>query len=184
LTPKYYAAFLLILLGGFLISIQKIEKMLRLREAFWWMIFASLIYAGQAVMLKSLYVNYSFWDLTVYLGFGEFLPTLVIISILPKIRNRFIKNLSSLKSMGWMLLGSAVILVTIASLSGLWAITGGPVSLVSVMRGFQSIFTLIYAVFLSIWLPKILKEELGAQNLGLKLAAILLMVAGLYLIYL
>ncbi|HEX7456695.1 MAG TPA: EamA family transporter [Candidatus Nanoarchaeia archaeon] len=183
LTPKYYAAFLLILLGGFLISIQKVEKILRLREAFWWMIFSSLIYAVQAVALKSLYTKYSFWDLTVYLGFGEFLPTLVIVAVLAKSRNRFIKSLSSLKSIGWMLLVSAVVLVNIASLSGLWAIATGPVSLVSVMRGFQSLFTLIFAVFLSIWFPKILKEELGKGVLGIKLTAILLMGIGLYFIY-
>jgi len=70
-----------------------------------------------------------------------------------------------------------------ASLTGLWAITTGPISLVSVFRGFQSVFVLIYALFLSIWLPKILKEEVSKGVLGVKFVAIILMMIGLYLIY-
>jgi len=146
LTKTYYFAFVLILVGGFLISLQKAEGIFKLRNAFWWMVLSSLIYAIQAVILKSLYATYPFWDLTVYLGFGEFLPTPILLLLITNFRNR-------------------------------------PVSLISVFRGFQSVFVLIYAILFSIWLPKILKEELNKRILGIKAIAIFLMVISLYLIY-
>lgn len=184
LTLNHYLAFVSILLGGFLISLQKAKGLFKLRNAFWWMVLSSLVWAVQAVILKSLYVAHPFWDLTVYLGFGEFLPTIILLLLITTFRRRFIKSLSDLKPIGWMLLILGMLFVATASLSGLWALTTGPVTLISVLRGFQSIFVLIYAVFLSIWLPKILKEELGKGVLGVKAVAIFLMMIGLYLIYL
>lgn len=183
LTTNYYFAFVLILVGGFLISLQKAEGVFKLRNAFWWMILSSLIYAVQVVILKSLYVAYPFWGITVYLGFGEFLPTLTLLLLIPNFRDRFTRSLSSLEPVGWVLLISAMFFVVTASLSGFWALTSGPVSIISVFRGFQSVFVLVYAVVLSIWLPKILKEELSKGILGIKAIAIFLMVIGLYLIY-
>src|SRR3989344_901617 len=183
LTISYYFAFVLILVGGFLISLQKAEGVFKLRSAFWWMVLSSLIYAVQVVILKSLYVTYPFWDLTVYLGFGEFIPTPILLLLISNFRDRFTRNLSDLKPAGWTLLVLAMFFVATASLSGFWALTSGPASLISVFRGFQSVFVLIYAVLFSIWLPKILKEELSKSVLGIKAIAIFLMVIGLYLIY-
>ena len=184
LTLNHYLAFVLILLGGLLISLQKTKGVFKLRVAFWWMVLSSLIYAIYAVILKSLYVAHPFWDLTVYLGFGEFLPTPLLLLLIASFRSRFIKSLSGLKPIGWTLLILGMFFVTAASLSGLWALAIGPVTLVSVFRGFQSLFVLVYAVLLSIWLPKILKEELSKSVIGIKVVAILLMSVGLYLIYL
>src|SRR3989344_7431427 len=73
LTLNQYLAFVLILIGGFLISLKRIEGVFKLRNAFWLMVLSSLIYAIQIVILKPLYVSYPFWDLTVYLIFGQFL---------------------------------------------------------------------------------------------------------------
>ena len=182
LTFNSYIAFVLILLGGLLISLKRIGGLFRLREAFWWMVLSSSIWAVYAVILKSLYVDHSFWDLTAFLGFGEFIPTLVIISVFATVRNRFSKGLSNLKLEGWMLLVLGMFFIALASLSGLWALTTAPVSLHSVFRGFQSVFVLIYAVVLSVWLPKILKEEIGKGVLALKITSITLMLIGLYLI--
>lgn len=183
LTANYYLAFVLILLGGFLISLQKTEGVFKLRSAFWWMVLSSVIYAVQVIILKSLYVTYPFWDLTVYLGFGEFIPTPILFLFISNFRGRFTRGLSDLKPAGWVLLVLAMFFVTTASLSGFWALTSGPVSLISVFRGFQSVFVLIYAITFSIWLPKIFKEELSKSVLGIKAIAIFLMLIGLYLIY-
>lgn len=183
LTTTYYFAFVLILVGGFLISLQKIEGVFKLRGAFWWMVLSSLIYAAQVVILKSLYTSYPFWDITVYLGFGEFILTPMLLLLVPNFRSRFTRSLSNLKVAGWTLLILAMFFVAMASLSGFWALTSGPVSLISVFRGFQSVFVLIYVVLFSVWLPKILKEELSKSILGIKAIAISLMGIGLYLIY-
>lgn len=183
LALNHYLAFVLIFLGGFLISLQRVKGLFKLRDAFGWMVLSSLIYAIQVVILKSLYATYPFWDLTVYLGFGEFLPTPILLLFISDFRGRFVKSLSNLKPVGWVLLILAMFFVATASLSGFWALTSGSASLISVFRGFQSVFVLIYAILFSIWLPKILKEELNKRILGIKAIAIFLMVVGLYLIY-
>lgn len=182
LTFNHYLSFLLILLGGFLVSLKKVEGVFRLRGAFWWMILCGLIYAIQIVILKPLYVNYPFWDLTAYLGFGQFIPTIILV-LIPRFGKRFIKSMRELKISSWTLLISSMFLALTASLSGFWALVTGPVSLISVFRGFQSVFVLAYAVFFSIWLPRFFKEELDKRVLGTKVLAILLMGIGLYLIY-
>ena len=182
LTFNYYFAFLLILLGGFLISIRRAEGLFKLREAFWWMILCGLIYAVQIVILKPLYVNYPFWDLTAYLGFGQFIPTFILL-LKPAFGKKLVKSLRELNLGGWIILVFSMIFAMSASVAGFWALVTGPVSLISVFRGFQSVFVLLYAVFFSIWLPKFFKEELDKKVLGTKVLAILLMGVGLYLIY-
>jgi|SRR3989344_4237723 len=183
LEANHYLAFVLILLGGFLISLKKVEGVFRLRSAFWWMVLSSLIYAIQIIILKSLYIAYPFWNLTVYLGVGEFLPIPIMLLFITNFRNIFSKSLLGLKPVGWILVILTMFFATTASLSGFWALTTGPASLISVLRGFQSLFVLIFAVIISVWLPKILKEELSKSVLGIKAIAIFLMVIGLYLIY-
>lgn len=107
---------------------------------------------------------------------------MVIILLIANVRRKFSQSLLELRSVGWLLLILGMFFIAGATLSGLWAITTGPISLVSVFRGFQSVFVLIYAAFLSIWLPRILKEEVSKSVLGIKFAAIFLMMIGLYLI--
>jgi len=61
----------------------------------------------------------------------------------------------------------------------------GPISLVSVLgSGFQGHFILLFAVILSKYFPKILKEEIDKKAIAVKVIAIFLMLGGLLLIYL
>ena len=99
-----------------------------------------------------------------------------------KSRNSFLKEFSNLNITGWALVGLAAIFIIGADLSGFWAFRTGSASLISVFRGFQSIFVFIFSLVLSIWLPRILKEELARGVLLIKIIAISLMVGGLFFI--
>ena len=182
LTINQFIGFILILLGGFFIGLKRIEGIFKLREAFWWMILSSSIYAIQAIIIKPLYVNYSYLNLTFYHGIGIFIPTFGLLTFSSKSRNSFTREFSNLNIKGWLIVGLAAIFIAGAYLSGLWAFRTGSVSLISVLRGFQSIFVFIFSLTLSIWLPKILKEELTSGVLLTKVIAISLMLAGLFLI--
>ena len=182
LSVKQSIGFIVILLGGFLISVKRIEGLFRLREAFWWMVLSCLIYAIQVIILKSIYVNYSFWTVTFYLGIGEFIPTSLLLAFSNNTRVRFIKGFSQVQLTGWIILILGVIFIAGAHLSGFWALRTGSVSLISVLRGFQSVCVFIFTLALSFWLPKILKEELGGGVLLTKILAISLMLIGLYFI--
>ena len=182
LAINQYIVFILILFGGSFISLKRIEGVLKLREAFGWMILSSSIYAIQAIMIKSLYVNYSYLDLTFYHGIGIFIPTFALLTFSSKSRSSFIKEFSNLNITGWLIVGLAAIFIAGAYISGLWAFRTGSASLISVLRGFQSIFVFIFSLVLSIWLPKILKEELTSGALLVKVIAISLMLIGLFFI--
>lgn len=182
LTINQYIGFILILLGGFFVSLKRIEGVFKLREAFWWMILSSSIYAIQAIIIKSLYVSYSYLNLTFYHGIGIFIPTFALLTFSSKSRNSFTREFSNLNIKGWLIVSLAAIFIAGAYLSGLWAFRTGSASLISVLRGFQSIFVFIFSLVLSIWLPKILKEELASGVLLTKVIAISLMLAGLFLI--
>ena len=182
LTINQYIGFILILLGGFFVSLKRIEGVFKLRKAFWWMILSSSIYAIQAIIIKSLYVNYSYLNLTFYHGIGIFIPTFALLTFSSKSRNSFTREFSNLNIKGWLIVGLAAIFIAGAYLSGLWAFRTGSASLISVLRGFQSIFVFIFSLVLSIWLPKILKEELASGVLLTKVIAISLMIVGLFFI--
>lgn len=182
LTTNQYIGFILILLGGFFIGLRRIEGLFKLREAFWWMILSSSIYAIQAIMIKSLYANYSYLDLTFYHGVGIFIPTFALLTFSSKSRGSFTREFSNLNITGWLIVGLATIFIAGAYLSGLWAFRTGSATLISVLRGFQSIFVFIFSLVLSIWLPKILKEELASGVLLTKVIAISLMLVGLFFV--
>jgi len=146
------------------------------------MILSSSIYAIKAIIIKSLYVNYSYLNLTFYHGIGIFIPTFALLTFSSKSRNSFTREFSNLNIKGWLIVGLAAIFIAGAYLSGLWAFRTGSASLISVLRGFQSIFVFIFSLVLSIWLPKILKEELVSGVLLTKVIAISLMLVGLFFI--
>ncbi len=58
----------------------------------------------------------------------------------------------------------------------------GFVTLVSALSSVQPFFVLIFAVIISIFYPKILKEEIGRKTLFLKFISIILMFVGALLI--
>jgi len=182
LTVRQYFGFVLILLGGFFIALKRIEGVFKLREAFWWMVLSSSVYAVQAIMIKSLYIKYSFLSLTFYICIGIFIPTFALLTFSNKSRDGFIKEFSKLNITGWLIVSLGVIFIAGAYLTGFWAFRTGSASLISVLRGFQSIFVFIFSLVLSIWLPKILKEELAGRILLTKIVAISLMLAGLFFI--
>ena len=64
----------------------------------------------------------------------------------------------------------------------IYAISLGPISLISPLLQTQAMFLLFYTIFLTRFFPKILKEEVEVRVTGIKLAAILIILAGVYLI--
>lgn len=182
LTIKQSLGFFLILLGGIFISVKKIKGLFTLGEAFWWMLLSSFIYAIQAVMGKAFYVTYSFVIVTFYLCIGMFIPTLLLLIFSNKLRNKFTKELSNLPTKGWFIVILGIVFVAFAYFTSFLAFSTGLVSIISVLRGFQSVFVLVFAIVLSLWLPKILKEELVGRVLLTKILAIAIMLTGLYFI--
>lgn len=183
LAPLSYAAFALMLAGGFLISVRRIKGMLRLSPAMAFMLLSSFLFAVSDVLLKFSYSTGIFWDTYLVAFSGGALSQLSLFA-LPSVRKSF-SGLMPLRPhrRGFILF---VLLSALTGFSGglLWnnAILLGPVTLVSVFTGFQSFFVLILATACSIRLPLFMKEAVDARTMGVKLVAIALMAAGLLLL--
>ena len=62
------------------------------------------------------------------------------------------------------------------------AIQKGPISLVSVVEGSETIFIFILTLIISVFIPKMFKEEIDKKTIIIKIASIMLTLTGLYLI--
>ncbi len=183
LKPLSYAAFALMLLGGFLISVRRVGEVFHLSPAVAFMLLSSLFFAASDVLLKFAYGTGVFWGTFLVAFTGGVLSQLSFF-ILPGVRKSFSMALvSKQQRRGFVLL---VLLSTLAGFFGsiFWnmAILLGPVTLVSVFTSFQSMFVLLLATAFSVKFPLFIKEAVDAKTIGLKVAAIGLMALGLLLL--
>ncbi len=183
LKPLSYAAFALILVGGFLISVRRVGEVFHLSPAVMFMLLSSLFFAASDVLLKFAYATGIFWG-TFFVSFIGGVLSQLSFFILPSVRKSFSKALiSKPQRQGFVLL---VLLSTLAGFFGgvLWnrAILLGPVTLVSVFISFHSMFVLLLATVFSVKFPLFIKEAIDARTVGLKVAAIGLMAFGLLLL--
>jgi hypothetical protein len=70
----------------------------------------------------------------------------------------------------------------LGTVCSLIAMSLGYVSLVSAFGGLQHFFVFVYMLLLSLFMPKILKEEISRNVVALKISAIALMFVGTWLI--
>ncbi len=174
-TAAKYLGMSLLIAGTILISIKKSLKS-SFGKSFWYIILAALASAICAVITKYL-LNYSdFWTIFAYARIGT------IIVLIPVFYSNFPEILSSIKRMSMKSLSMisaneilnliGILFVTVASVSG-------PVALVKSISSTHPFFVFVFAIVLSIFYPKIIKEEIGMSTLSLKFIAIVIMFFGM-----
>ncbi|HKM78267.1 MAG TPA: hypothetical protein VJZ03_04265, partial [Candidatus Bathyarchaeia archaeon] len=63
-----------------------------------------------------------------------------------------------------------------------YAASIGPITLVSTTGLISPLFTLLFAILITKYLPKVLEEEIDGKTVALKLVAIIMIFIGTYLI--
>jgi drug/metabolite transporter (DMT)-like permease len=175
-TPEKYLGIFLIVFGSIFISIKKGTK-IELSKALGFMLLAIIFEAFHLVSQKVVLNNLNYWSTFFWVRMG----TLFSIPILFTQFNSFIKIVKKTPltaiylSLREILSGSGVYLSVIAY-------SLGPVSLVSALIQVEPLVVLFMVIFLSIFKPKILKEELKSSILLLKIISIAMIVAGAILI--
>ena len=182
LTQSQLIAFFLIFVGGFVLSIKRIKGLLRLSKALGFIILNTFLFALSYVLLKFAYGHITLWDGLVLYAFGEIIASFILL-INQDIRKRFLKSVKSYNKKIWLFIAVDTIFALLGNLTSNAAILLGPVSLVAVVGGFQGLLVLIWAIYLSRYFPKILKEEIDRKVLLIKAFAISLMIGGLYLLH-
>ncbi len=179
--PSYLGVVFLVL-GAIFISYRKEEGKKPVMSPALGLILASgVVFAGYEVLTKYVlgaidYLSYLFWNFvgTATIGFSLF--------CLPKIRGNFLSDIKRVNRtvLFWRIVNTS--LGIIASVFYYIAISGGPVSLVSAASSLEPFFVFAFTLLLSLFVPKILKEETGKRVVTIKALAIVLIVAGTWLI--
>lgn len=177
-TPLNYLGILFLVLGAVFISSKSFLK-LSFGKAFWLMILASLALSMNAIISKYLLNFVDFWTIFSYARIGAMLTLIpvfffcfpAIVSTAKEHGKKAISVISLNQSFNVL----AILLITIAT-------AVGPVTLVNSLASIQPFFVFLFAVILSVFYPRILREEIGKSVVLLKLTAIILIFAGAVLI--
>jgi len=179
--PSYLGVVFLVL-GAIFISYRKEEgKKPVVSPALGLILASGVVFAGYEVLTKYVlgaidYLSYLFWNFvgTAMIAFSLF--------CLPKIRGNFLSDIKRVNRtvLFWRIVNTS--LGIIASVFYYIAISGGPVSLVSAASSLEPFFVFAFTLLLSLFVPKILKEETRKRVVTIKALAIILIVAGTWLI--
>ena len=179
---KTYVGMAIMILGATLISYKRgtLKKLIPLAIIIM-IITANFLYAAEHTISKISMGYYSFWQFFVIYLIGRtfmILPSLAI----PGFRKTFVGEIKNLKrKIAFLALFSSVIWL-LGMITFFYAVSLGPVTLVSTISIASPLVTLLFVVFMSKFWPRTLKEEIGRTAFSLKLVSILLIIFGLYLV--
>jgi len=179
--PMYFGVVFLVL-GAISISYRKVKgRGSIISPALGLLLAASVVWAGYEVLTKYVlghmgYSSYLFWN---------FIGTLItgfLLFCFPKIRCNF---LNDVKKVGrtilfWRILNTSMGLIAI--IFYYIAISRGLVSLVAAISSLEPFFVFIFTLLLSLFVPRILKEDIGKRAITTKALAIILIIVGTGLI--
>lgn len=176
-TPIKYLGIVLLVVGAMLVSSNKFS--FNFNKAFWLMVLASVLLAINQVITKYLLDSADFWTIFGYIRIGAFIA--LIPSIIINIKGfKSIYREGGLKPFGLITTSEslnllAVFLITLAA-------TTGFITLVNALSSVQPFFVLLLTILISIFYPRILKEEIKRSIVIIKVIAIATMFAGVILI--
>jgi len=180
ISTVQYAGFILILFAVFFLSFKREKRLLTFNSTFVSILLTDIFFAISLVLIKFASFNYSLTTIVVYESWGYALGGLVLFIAFPWVRNSF---LTTVRSTGISVLGIFVInecLFVLAKALGFWAVTLGPVSLVSVLSGTQVFYGVIFGVLLTLIAPHIFKEEISIRTLKRKVIASTILFIGIW----
>ncbi len=180
LAPGQLFGFFVVLAGAVLISLEKPGlHFFKIRKAFWYVMLSAILYAIPFVIFKYAAMRQNFWAVIVYEFFGVGLGAAILFVLYAR---SCMAQAQKIGASTWVTITANEIIYFIGRFCGFLAAALGPVALVSVIGSLNPFFVLLYGTFLSIWFPKIIKENIQKSTLFLKITAILLIFAGIWLV--
>ncbi len=171
-----YAGILLIVIGAFIISRKKQEKIIVSPVLGLIIIFSFLFAVGDVVSDFSL--NYiDFWSFFFWASIGSVVSAILMLGF-SKIRKGFVTDMQTMETKVFLMILAVSIIYYIAEILFYAALSLGPVSLVVAIIATQPMFTFIYALVLSFYKPEFLKEQNGKFNIITKFLGIIIIIFG------
>ena len=177
-TPIMYLGILLLIVGAFLISTKNFKK-ISFGLSFRLMMLSVLCFSINLLLGKYLLGFADYWTVFSYIRIGSILVLIPIFILNYKDLISVVKKHGK-KTIGVMSIAETLNLVAI--LLYVIALSSGYLTLVSALGSVQAFFLLLLTVILSIFFPKILKEEISRKTILIKLLAIIILFIGALLI--
>jgi len=180
LTHAQLAGGGLIVAGGLSLSIHPGGGRPRLRLVLQ-MLACAFILAVSSVIFKAFAVKDEFWSTTFWTYLGEALYGFWLLA-LPGPRRQFLSLMRS-NTGAVISVNAANELINLGGGLGMrYAVLLAPLSLVQAIGSTTTLFVFLFGVLLSLFLPKLGREDLSGRNLLQKAVAALLIAVGVYLI--
>jgi len=180
---KSLIGFFVVLFGTLLLSLDKFSfGFISFRKSFRYMILTSLIYAFAIVIFKFVAKDYDVVSTFCLEVLGSGLAGVAFWILIPKYRKEFNLALKNLPKKGFMVLAINEGTFLVGKLINAYALVLAPVALVSLVENTQPFFVLLYALFLSKFFPRILKEDFSKNSIKIKLVSLVIITVGTFLI--
>lgn len=181
LSNTQIIAFVFLLVGAFIASIHASGKQFRFSKALVLMLISTFAFAIYGVTFVEATRQVSFLE-----GFVLVHIVMVISSFSLFLSKNFRKDFreeikKTDKKLAMVFVGVGII-DHFGILLNQWALSLSAAALVFAFEGSQVLFVFIIATVISVFFPKIIKEEIDRKNIILKLAALVLMIVGILIL--
>jgi len=181
LKPADFFAFVLILAGIVWISLKKMNKAFHFSPAMLWMALSTVLFAAATLLLKKTEVG-DWWSALFWINLGFAAGSVPFLAFPPyysSVRKAFSRRAARLTAI--------LLLIGIFTLIGRAAyfvsLQLAPAAIVSVLASLQTVFVFILALLFTRYAPSIIKEDYRSIALLNKFGAIMLLLAGIALLY-
>lgn len=175
-------ASLLIIAGALILSLELEEKVGFKKKVAVLMLSASILYAINSVVFKSVAIGTGYWTSLFWSMVGQVLIGLLFLLFVKKYRHQFVMMMRENGAAALGLNSLSEILFTIAEAATAFATLLAPVALVLLVNSFQPFFVFTIGIVLTLLFPHISQESLLRKHLAQKTLGIALMILGTYFI--
>ena len=176
-----YLGIILIVFGSILISYRKSKGKNSLSSALGLMVAFDFIIAAFSIFEKYLLNYLDYWSLLFWGVIGSFSGVMFLLSF-SKPREEFLKIVPIVGKKGVFVTFVNEGVSFLGTICGFIAMSLVSVSIASALFALQPFFVFVFMLFVSVFLPKILKEEINKQVILFKISAIALMFLGTWLV--
>lgn len=172
-----------LLAGAVILSLEFSARKIRFKtNVLGLMLLSSFLFALNSLIFKFVAVNSNFW-ITYFWGYvGWSIAGVLLFGFFKKYRLEFLSVFrKSRKSVVSLNILNEIISI-VAGMCFNFATLLAPLALVTAVNGFQPFFILLYGIILTVFFPKVVKEDISRKTLIHKLLAITLMFIGGYLL--
>ncbi len=181
LTKSNMAGFLFLFAAGIIVAYKKERSSFRMSRAFYYILIAMVLGALYYVSSKHIFNVTGFWSGFLWLRLANSSALAVLLA--PSVRREFAETFKNMKKSIIGLLGFKMLIDFSAFVFANYALLKGSASLVGVFESAVApLFTFILALFLTIYFPRIIKENIDKRAVFTKLLALILIVLGVVLV--